>query len=94
MKGKDIENMTTGEIVVLMRDTIQELVDAEGSEISAADAIAKITEAILYGAIVIAAVNDDPISMVLGSIAGSAFESELSVEVMRAQARAQRASMN
>lgn len=94
MLSDEMADKTAGEMVELMRDKVQKLVDAEGTEISADDAIRMLTEAILIGATVIAAVREESISIVLGSMAGIALEAELSNEIDAAMARANIAKFN
>jgi hypothetical protein len=77
----DLNGKTTGELVVMMRDTIQKLVDAEG--ISTRDAIALLTEAIVLGGIVIGSVKGEPTSIAIGSIAGRALEAEILADAER-----------
>lgn len=87
----EIGDKTLGELVEMMRDKVQELVDAEAENISADDAIVILTEAIMVGAAIIGTVKEQPISMTLGELAGLSLEAELQGVIDR---RAEQAKLN
>jgi hypothetical protein len=89
-----LSNKNAGELTEMMRDKIQELIDSEDDGISVGEASELITEAILIGAVILSAVREQPISIVLGSIAGIAFNAELTSEVAAAMERANIARNN